>query len=157
MFNDISDKIVERLKIKLSLDPTILREICDIIEEEISPIKTVADEKTELIKLSIEDFHLIQFPIGNAPARSLESNLRRLSEQINSGLDYKRNFVFDYGEEKIKIDTLVKNKAYIFKIPIACMCKEQIDRMLEDYTNRIAKPLNEKGYDITFVADVYDK
>jgi hypothetical protein len=153
MFNDISNKIIERLKIKFSLDPTILHEMCDIIEEEISFIKTIADEKTELLELNTEDFHLIQFPIGKVSARSLESNLRKLSEQINYGLDYKRNFVFAYGDEKIKIDTLVKNKAYIFKIPIACMFKAQIDCMLEDYTNRIAKPLNEKGYDITFVAD----
>lgn len=150
MFDDVTKKIISRLQNIGIMD---LKKTRKIIEEEITPLQILADKKTEVIEFKEKDFHLLQFPLGTKSLSSIENALTRLSTEINSGLDCKRNFIFAYGDEKINIEVLDKTKVYIFKVPMGSMDKCQCKHTMDEYNDKIAKEINKHGYNITFLPD----
>ena len=154
MFNQVSDDIMRRIRKTCNIEETNLNEIQSIVEEETIPIEILSNKKTEVLKFNESDFHLIQFPVGANTLGSMQSSLQRMSDSLNKGLDCKKNYIFAYTDEKMKIETLDKDKIYIFKVPTKSMSVEQIKTTLSLYNNKISEKLSMQGYSVTFVADI---
>lgn len=157
MFDDITDKIIGRIKNKCNIETSELEKIKQILDEEVSPLKIICDEKLEIITFNTEDFHLIQFPAPGRTLPSLSSMLKNLSHELNNGLPCKRIFIFAYTDEKMTVEAIEKDKAYIFKVHAGNMTKVQMHSTLDYYNKDIGAKINEFGYNIIFVADEFHK